>query len=104
MTAAASPRNVLRGWTPILGAFSIWFAHFLVVYVAALIWPHQRTAIIVAVVATAAALGALTWLFLELRAAAPASGQTRFARRFGLGAVFIGGAATVFDAAPIFFN
>ena len=94
------PSPILRGWTPIIGALSIWFAHFMIAWVAGSIWPHQLLANVITIVATLIALAALTWLFLRLRAAEPAGDQTVFARRFGLGSVFIATVATLFDAAP----
>lgn len=103
MNADGTPARTLKGWTPIIGAFSIWFAHFLLVYMAALIWPHQPMARIVAAVATAVALAALAVLFVKLRAAGPTGDQTRFARGFGLGSIFIATAGILFDAAPVLF-
>lgn len=103
MNIEAPSRRVLHGWWPIIGAFSIWFAHFLVVYGAALLWPHNPAANIVALAATVPALTALVLLFFKLRSANPRSGQTEFARRFGLGSTFIATAGVLFDAAPALF-
>ena len=100
--AAARPDPDLRltGWLPIVGAFSIWFAHFLVIYAAAEIWKHQPIATIVCLVATALALVALILLFFQLRRATPTDEQTRFAKRIGLGSIFIATVGTLFDALP----
>ena len=99
-TSTSHPSPILRGWTPIIGALSIWFAHFLIAWGAGSIWPDQRLANAITIVATLIALAALAWLFLCLRAAKSAGDQTAFARRFGLGSVYIATAATLFDAAP----
>lgn len=104
MNADQAPAETLKGWVPIIGALSIWFAHFLLAYTAALIWPHQPMAKIVSVIITVVALAMLAVLFVKLRAAAPTSDQTRFARRFGLGSIFIATAGTLFDAAPVLFR
>ena len=99
-TSTSHPSPILRGWTPIIGALSIWFAHFLIAWGAASIWPHQSLANVIMLVATLIALAALAWLFLRLRAAEPAGDQTVFARRFGLGSLFFATVATLFDAVP----
>ena len=95
--------RALKGWTPIIGPLSVWFVHFLIVYAAALIWPHQSIAKLVAAIATVVALIALAVLFIKLRAADPTSDQTRFARYVGLVSLFIATAGTLFDAAPALF-
>jgi hypothetical protein len=94
------PSRLLTGWTPIIGAFSIWFAHFMIAWGAASIWPHQVIAKAVTLVATIGAILALAILFARLRAAAATGSHTSFARRFGLGSVAIATLATLFDALP----
>ena len=98
-----APSPALSGWTPIIGPLCIWFAHFLVIYAAALIWPHQPLAARIGIVATVPAIIALGVLFWRLRTAEPTSGQTRFARRFGFGSIFIATAGVLFDAMPALF-
>lgn len=103
MSVEVSPRNALRGWTPIIGAFSIWFAHFFVVYGAALVWPDQMTANVVGIIATVPALIALGVLFVRMRSTEATSHHTEFTKRFGLGSIFIATAGTLFDAMPALF-
>ena len=103
MTAPAR-RNILQGWAPIIGAFAIWFAHFLVIYAGALIWPHQPPAKALAGIATVVALVALAVLFGRVRAADASSDQTRFGRRFGMGSIFIAAAGILFDVTPVLFG
>lgn len=103
MKAGTGSNHALRGWTPVIGAFSIWFAHFLAVYLAALIWPAQAMAHIVGIGVTIMALGVLMWLLVRLRTAGPTNHQDRFARRFGLGSIFIATAAILFDSIPALF-
>lgn len=98
--STSHPSPILRGWTPIIGALSIWLAHFMIAWGAVSIWPGQRLANAITIAATPIALAALAWLFLRFRAARPAGDQSVFARRFGLGSVFIATVATLFDAAP----
>ena len=98
--SADADRGSFAAWVPITGAFSIWFAHFLLIYAAALIWPDQALAKVAAAVATLLALGLLALLFRWLRSVHAGGAQTAFARRFGMGSLFIATAATVFDAVP----
>lgn len=98
--STSPPSPILRGWTPIIGALSIWFAHFMIAWGAASIWPDQWLANGITIVATLIALAALAWLFVRLWAAKPAGDHTAFSRRFGLGSVFFATVATLFDAVP----
>ncbi len=100
VNAARAPDRVLKGWVPIIGAFSLWFAHFLLVYLPALIWPDQFIARLIAIIATAAARVGFWILFRRIRTASATSEQTGFARRFGFGALFISVAGIIFDALP----
>lgn len=99
-TQRIHPDPILEGWTPIIGALSIWFGHFMIAWSAGEIWAHQTLANTITIVATLIALVALAWLFLRLRAADPAGDHTAFLRRFGLGSVFYATVGTLFDAAP----
>jgi hypothetical protein len=94
------PDPILEGWTPIIGALSIWFGHFMIAWGSGEIWPHQPLANAITIVATLIALAAQAWLFLRLRAAEPTGDHTCFSRRFGLGSVFFATVATLFNAAP----
>lgn len=98
--STSQPSPILRSWTPIIGALSIWFAHFLIAWGAVSIWPDQRLANVITTVSTLIAFAALAWLFARFRAAVATDDQAAFARRFGLGSVVLATVATLFDAAP----
>lgn len=88
-------------WWPIVTAFVIWFAHFMVIWAASeIIWPHQWTANAVAWVATAIALLALGVHWGRVRARHAAGGLADWNYHFALGAVAIATAAVVFSALP----
>lgn len=91
---------ILKGWIPIIAALSVWFAHFLISWGAASIWPGQAVAKGINLGVAAIALGALVWLFRRLRSAETSEHHSAFVRRFGLGSVFFAIAGTLFDAAP----
>ena len=88
------------GWGPILTAFTIWFAHFLLCWAASEIWPQGRTAHALAWALTALALLALGLHLLRVNATTPGGELTAWSRRFAQGAVAIATAAVVFVALP----
>jgi hypothetical protein len=87
------------GWRPMVGAFVIWFAHFVGCWAAAeLWWPRQWPANALAWGLTLLALAALVVEWRRLHA-----GHGELAgwnRRVGRGAVAIAAAAVVFGALP----
>ena len=88
------------GWGPIVTAFSIWFAHFMVCWAAVEIWPHRWPANAVAWAATVVALAALG-LHLRRVTASPDSGDVQqWNHRFALGAIALATAAVLFSALP----
>ena len=90
----------LAGWRPLIGAFVIWFVHFMGCWVAVEIWPRQWTANALAWGLTALALGALFVEGWRLRAGAARKPLAHWNRRIGRGAVAIAAAAVVFGALP----
>lgn len=90
----------LAGWRPILTAFTIWFAHFLLCWAAGEIWPHERHANLLAWGFTALALLAMGVHIVRLRASTPAGEMSAWGHRFAQGAIAIATAAIVFTALP----
>jgi len=95
MNKAPSP-----GWLPMVGAFVIWFAHFMLCWVAVEIWPGQWVANACAWALTAAALLALGLHARRLQAGVSRGELTGWTRRLGQGAVAIAAVAVVFGAVP----
>lgn len=94
--------NAVRtgAWLPIIGAFVVWFLHFLVCWVAVEIWPRQWIANELAWGATAVALLALGMHWIRLGAGTAPGDTARLTRRLGRGATVIAGVAVVFSALP----
>ena len=92
----------LAGWRPVLTALCIWFAHFMLCWAVAEIWPGQAIARALAWGFTAVALLALGLHALRLRAAAPRGELTGWSRRFAWGATAIATVAVLFVALPPF--
>lgn len=90
----------LSGWRPVLTAFVIWFAHFMLCWAVAEIWPHQWRANQLAWVFTVLALLAMGVHLRRLRAAAPRGEMTAWLHRFAYGAIAIATVAIVFTAFP----
>jgi hypothetical protein len=95
MTAAA-----LSGWRPMLTAFVIWFAHFMLCWAAVEIWPRQWPANMLAWTLTPLALVALGLQWVRLRAGRPGGELTGWIRRFGQAATALASVAVVFSAVP----
>lgn len=91
------------GWRPMLTAFVIWFAHFMVIWAASEIWPAQWAANAVAWGATAIALLAVGMHWRRVRAQHAAGELSDWDHRFAVGAVSIASVAVVFSAWPSFF-
>ncbi len=89
-------------WPPIVTAFVIWFVHFMVIWAASEIWPHQWTANAVAWGATVVALLAVAVHLVRVRAQHAVGGLSDWNTRFALGAVAIASVAMVFSALPSF--
>ena len=89
-------------WSPIVTAFVIWFVHFMVIWAASEIWPHQWTANAVAWGATAIALLAVGAYLVRVRAQHAGGGLSDWNYSFALGAVAIASVAVVFSALPSF--
>ncbi|UUX95254.1 hypothetical protein [Aquabacterium sp. J223] len=96
--------NAIRtaSWRPLVGAFSIWFAHFMGCWVAAeLWWPRQWPANALAWALTPLALAALAFEWKRVRHGMSAAGDfAGWNRRIGTGAIAIAAAAVVFGALP----
>jgi hypothetical protein len=92
--------SALAGWRPLIGAFVVWFVHFMGCWVAVEIWPGQWVANALAWGLTALALAALGVEALRLRAGAARGDLAGWNRRIGQGAIAIAGAAVVFGALP----
>lgn len=85
---------------PTVAAFAIWFAHFMVIWAAGEIWPHQWTANVLAWAVTAMALLALAVLHVR-STARHADGQlSGWSHRLAQGSTAIAVAAVVFSALP----
>lgn len=87
---------------PIVTAFVIWFVHFMVIWAAGEIWPHQWTANALAWGVTAIALLAVGAHYLRLKAQHADGGLPGWSYRFARGAIAIATAAMVFSALPSF--
>jgi hypothetical protein len=87
---------------PIVTAFVIWFVHFMVIWAAGEIWPHQWTANALAWGVTALALLAVGVHYVRLKARHAAGGLPGWSYRFARGAIAIATAAVVFSALPSF--
>lgn len=96
------PRKQLSWW-PIVTAFVIWFAHFMVIWAASEIWAHQWMANAVAWAATAIALLALGVHWLRVKARHAAGELSDWNYQFAVGAVAIATVAVVFSALPSLF-
>lgn len=90
----------LSGWRPIVTAFSIWFAHFMLCWAAVEIWPHGWRANLLAWGFTVVALAAMAAHFVQLRRADVQAEAARFNRRFAYGATAIATLAVLFTALP----
>jgi hypothetical protein len=88
-------------WTPLLTAFTIWFAHFMTCWAASeLIWPHHRLANAAAWAATALALLALGGLALHQHRQRAAGILAQWHFRLAQGATALATVAVVFSALP----
>lgn len=85
---------------PIVMAFVIWFAHFMVLWAGAEIWPHQWAANALAWVVTAIALLAVGVHSVRLKAQHAEGCLSGWNYRFARGAAAIAAAAVVFTALP----
>lgn len=85
---------------PIVTAFAIWFAHFMVIWAAGEIWPHQWTANAVAWGATAIALLAVGVHDVRLKARHADGRLSGWSCRLARGSAAIATAAVVFSALP----
>lgn len=85
---------------PIVTALVIWFAHFMVIWAAGEIWPHQWMANAVAWGATALALLAVGVHGVRLKARHDAGRLPGWSYRLARGAAAIAAAAVVFSALP----
>ncbi len=94
-------RRQPSGWL-FVTAFLIWFVHFLSIWVAGEIWPHQWMANAFAWVATAVALLAIGVHYLRLKADDVSGGLAGWSYRFARGAIVIATAAVLFSALPSF--
>ena len=83
-----------------LTAFAIWFAHFLVIWAAGEIWPHQWTANAWAWGATAVALLAVGVHDVRLKARHTEGRLSGWNYRLARGAAAIAMVAVVFSALP----
>lgn len=93
-----------NSWRPVITAFSIWFAHFMVCWAAVEIWPQQLTANLVAWVATPIALLAVgvhaVRMRVQRRASDVGGDVASWKHRFAQGAIAIAAVAIVFSAVP----
>ena len=85
---------------PIVTAFAIWFVHFMMLWAAGEIWPHQWTANALAWAFTAIALLAVGVHYVRLKARHVDGDLPGWSYRFARGAVAIATAAVVFTALP----
>jgi hypothetical protein len=90
----------LSGWSPLLTAFGIWFAHFMLCWATAEVWPGQWQANASAWAATALALAALGLHTGRMRALGAPGEVTAWTHRLGRGASAIAGVAIGFGAVP----
>lgn len=87
-------------WRPIVTAFSIWFVHFMVSWVAGEIWPRQWTANALAWGVTAIALVVMGVHYVRLKAQYADDKLPDWSYRFARGAIAIATAAVLFSALP----
>lgn len=85
---------------PIVTAFAIWFAHFMVIWAAGEIWPHQWTANALAWGATAIALLGLGVHHVRWAAQHADGRLSGWNYRFARGSTAIATVAVVFSALP----
>lgn len=85
---------------PIVTALVIWFVHFMVLWAAGEIWPHQWTANVLAWGVTAIALLAVGVHYGRLKAQHADGGLSGWSYRFARGASAMATAAVVFSALP----
>ena len=85
---------------PIVTAFVIWFAHFMVIWAAGEIWPHQWAANALAWGVTALALLAVGVHHVRLKAQHAEGALSGWSFRFARGASAIATTAVVFSALP----
>jgi hypothetical protein len=96
----AQPQQQHSAARPIVTALAIWFAHFMVIWAASEIWPHQWTANAVAWAATATALLAVAVHFARLKDRYADGRLSGWSYRFARGSAAIATAAVVFSAWP----
>lgn len=87
-------------WRPIVTAFVIWFVHFMAIWAAGEIWPHQWAANAVAWGATAIALLAMGVHGWRVKALHAADGLADWNCHFAMGAAAIATVAVLFSALP----
>ncbi|MBW8316284.1 MAG: hypothetical protein K0M73_15595 [Hydrogenophaga sp.] len=85
---------------PNVTALAIWFAHFMVIWAAGEIWPHQWTANALAWGGTAIALLAMGVHCVRLKAQHANGCLPGWSYRFARGSAAIATAAVVFNALP----
>ena len=85
---------------PIVTAFVIWFLHFMLIWSAGEIWPHQWTANAWAWGVTVIALLAVGVHFVRVKAQHADGELPGWSYRFARGAAGIATAAVVFSALP----
>ena len=85
---------------PVVTAFAIWFVHFMMLWAASEIWPHQWTANALAWAFTAIALLAVGVHCVRLKARHADGELPGWSYRVARGAVAIATAAVVFTALP----
>ena len=87
-------------WSPILTAFTIWFAHFMICWASAEIWPEQWHANVLAWAVTAIALLALALHGAQVRRRRAAGRLSARGCRFARGAIALSTVAVLFSALP----
>ena len=85
---------------PIVTAFLIWFLHFMMIWTAGEIWPHQWAANAWAWVVTAIALVAVGVHCVHIEAQHAHGALPGWSYRFARGAAAIASAAVMFSAVP----
>ena len=85
---------------PAMTAFVIWFAHFMLCWVAVEAWPQEARANWLAWVATGVALLAMGVHALRLHRSTAQGEVAAFNRRFARGAIAIATVAVIFTALP----
>lgn len=99
---ADRPTNAsgLAAWMPLVGSLVVWFAHFMVCWTAAEVWPHRWPANLLAWVATVLALLVLAGYWRHLRRGRRVDALSRWVHGLGLGATALAAVAVVFSALP----